>query len=91
MGLYAIQIKQGMAATIPETMQSLGLPVIRTEQRDERTLYFYADPASKKEHSFWTYSDGARVFWCCGLSRSGRHIAAGFSDAGLFVPSTLPA
>ncbi|MGC3957604.1 MAG: hypothetical protein QM813_06475 [Verrucomicrobiota bacterium] len=65
-------------------MTSLGLPVIRVEQRDNGTHYFYEEPKRQREFFFWTHSDGAHDFWLSGLSSSAKKIAAGFSAAGLF-------
>jgi hypothetical protein len=85
MGLYRIQLKQQATSGIHATMASIGLPVVRIEQRDDGTYYFYEDPKTKKEHAFWTCIAGEGIFWCSGLSSSARQIAERFTAAGLFT------
>jgi hypothetical protein len=85
MGLFRIQLKSGAVESISSTMTSLGLPVMRIEQRVNGTHYFYEDPKSKRERCFWTHETGAETFWLSGLSSSAKTIAEGFSSAGLFV------
>lgn len=85
MGLYRIQLKEQASSKIHATMASIGLPVVRVEQRDNGTYYFYEDPKTKKEHAFWTYVASGGVFWCCGLSSCARQIAERFTSAGLFA------
>ena len=85
MGLYCIQLKRGAAERIPAAMTSLDLPVIRVEQRENGTHYFYEDPKSKREVYFWTHEKGAETFWMSGLSETAKKIADGFSAAGLFA------
>ncbi len=85
MGFYRIQLKNRATEEIHATMISLGLPVIRVEQRDNGIYYSYEDPKSKKEHAFWTYVDDGEVYWCSGLSSGAKKIAEGFTRAGLFA------
>jgi hypothetical protein len=90
MGLYRIQLKHGAAERIPAAMTSLGLPVIRVEQRENGAHYFYEDPKSKQEHFFWTQETGAETFWMSGLSSRTKSIAEGLLAAGLFVDDHTP-
>lgn len=90
MGLYRIKLKQGAEEKIPATMISVGLPIIRMEQRENKTHYFYEDPKSKRECSFWTQAEHGQVFWCCGLSSSAKKIAEEFTAAGLFANKGNP-
>ena len=85
MGIYRIQLRHGAADRIPAAMDSLGLPVIGVEQRDNGTHYFYENPKSKRMHSFWTHETGTETFWLSGLSSSSKTIAEGFSATGLFA------
>ena len=64
MGLYRIQLKRGVAERIPSAMTSLDLPVLRVEQRENSTYYFYEDPKSKRELGFWTHEEGEECFGC---------------------------
>ena len=85
MGLYRIQLKHQATSEIHATMASIGLPVVRVEQRDNGTYYFYDDPKTKKEYAFWTHAANGEVFWYSGLSSSARKIAERFTAAGLFA------
>jgi hypothetical protein len=85
MGLYRIQLKQGAEEKIPAKMISMGLPIIRIEPRENKTHYFYEDPKSKRESSFWTHAEHGQVFCYCGLSSSGKAIAKEFAASGLFA------
>ena len=85
MGLYRIQLKSHASAEIHTTMSSIGLPVVRVEQRHNGTYYFYEDPKTKKDYAFWTHTASGELFWCSGLSSSAQQIAAGFRAAGLFT------
>lgn len=84
MGLYCILMKPGAVEKIPETMASLGCPVIRIEQRENGTYYFYEDPGNAREYAFWTHEKDGETFWMSGVSTSAMKMAAGFSSAGLF-------
>jgi hypothetical protein len=73
-----------MAERIPETMVSLGLPITRTEQRDNGMYYFYSDPKNKRERSLWTRTEGGAAFFYCGISSSAAKMLEGLLAAGLF-------
>jgi hypothetical protein len=85
MGLYRIQLELGAEEKIPSIMTSMGLPIMRIEQRENKTHYFYEDPKSKRESSFWTHAEHGQVIWYCGLSSSAKRIAEEFAASGLFA------
>jgi len=73
-----------MAERLPDTMLSLGLPLTRLEQRENRLYHYYRAPNSKRELAFWTQTQGEVVFFYCGVSASARSMIEGLSAAGFF-------
>ncbi len=84
MGLYRVKLAVNGAQRIPAVMESLGMPVVRTEERNNGRHLYYSDPGTKKERHFWIAREGCDECWYCGLSSSAAKIADAFERDGIF-------
>ncbi|MGA9701469.1 hypothetical protein [Pseudomonas sp.] len=87
MGLYRIPIRHEKVETVPRLMQSIGFPVVRTENREDGVHYFCANP--KRSNKNWTFcisreKKGGPQFFMCGLSQLSKQIVGSLNVEGLF-------
>ena len=91
MGLYRLPVREDKIETLPHLMESIGFPVIRTENQENGVCYFCANPKrSNKTWSFWIThekQDGLRFFQC-GLSQVSKQIVRSLHVGELFVRET---
>jgi hypothetical protein len=85
MGLYRLPLSPGASTVLRATMQSLGMPITRTEENESCVRYYYQDRASGKEYAFWTGTSDGIEYWYCVLSSGSKRIACALAAAGAFV------
>jgi hypothetical protein len=87
MGLCVVPIRPEKIETIPAVMQSIGLPLVRTEDRENGIYYFFHHPKQpNKDRAFWiTHEKIARPrFLMGGMSATYTRIFQSFRAAGVF-------
>jgi len=91
MGLIKMAIKVEKIEEFPSLMQSLGFPIIRTEDRENGVYYFYEAPhrsngrhPRNKYFAFWITheKEGQARFFYGGLSQSTSQIAQSLRAVG---------
>lgn len=83
MGLYRIKLSPNSTQRIPGVLEAFGMPIIRTEEKEWTTHYYYFE-SPNNECAFWITKEDAGEFWCSGLSSSSAKIAKAFEQADLF-------
>jgi hypothetical protein len=87
MGLYRIPIYREKIEAIPQLMQSLGFPVVRTENQDGGILYYCHNP--KRPNKNWSFcivreKKGGLCFFTCGLSQVSKRIVSLLTQEAIF-------
>jgi hypothetical protein len=81
----ALLLSPGASTVLRATMQSLGMPITRTEENESCVRYCYQDSASGKEYAFWTGTADGVEYWYCGISSGSKRIACAVAAAGTFA------
>ncbi len=84
MGLYRVQLKSGFRPRLEQAMKSIGMPIVRIEEKGDHAHFFYIDPKKSTECSFWVATEGDGAFWYCGLSSSSAKLLNAFDMADIF-------
>jgi len=84
---YCIPIAHDKVEKTLETLESMGLPVLKTENRPAGTYYFCRHP--KRPRTTWVFcitplEEGRPRFFKCGLSQFSKYVVKLLTNSGVF-------
>jgi hypothetical protein len=92
MGLYRIPVHREKLEAIPRLMQSIGFPIVRSENQHKSVSYFCHNP--KRPNKNWSFcitreKRSSHCFFTCGLSQLSKRIVGRLNVEGIFDRDSL--